>query len=63
MAFNEDKDNYHFTMYRSRRDKWDVLVSEDVDISTPILGATETALREQIRKQAGILREMGVTDV
>lgn len=62
VAFDEGKDA-QIGMHRSYRDAWDILVLEDLGVSTPILGATETVLREQIRKQESSLREMGVTDV
>ena len=35
------------------------LLFEDMDLATPILGAVETALREQIRKEEANLRELG----
>ena len=57
-----DGEQHDRSLYGSARDYWSALGSEKLELSTPILGALETTLREQIRKQETVLREMGVTD-
>lgn len=62
VAFDDGTERRHM-VYGSIRDFWKQLVSERTAIGIPILGATETTLREQIRKQEAALRDMGVTDI
>ncbi len=52
----------HSTSIHPRALFFKTLGTEQLDLATPILGALETVVREQIRKQETILREMGVTD-
>ena len=63
VAFNENKNRPHGSLYGSPRDDWQIIVSELPNLSVPILGAAETTLREQIRKQESSLQELGVTNV
>ena len=64
ILFDDRKDpTIRGSIYGSHRDAWKKLASEPVSSSVPLLGVAETALREQIRKQENLLRDMGVTDV
>lgn len=59
---NKDKP-YRWSGYGSERDAWISLVSEELSLAVPILGAVETSLREKIRKEKIILEGLGVSDI
>ena len=57
LQYDDGKDRYGGRMYMF---EFETLIREQMDLATPILGAAETSIREQIRKLEEQLRELGV---
>ena len=56
VSYNDGSDQ---AFYRLIRGALPALIEEKMNLVTPILGAVETSLREQIRKLEGQLRDLG----